>query len=122
MIRTEVECAYLMPNGMCGVTYPREKAECPCCEFDIVDEGLSRLLRHTPKLEEQMSNNRSCEKCTHYIAMEELGRGRCHRFPPVYIGRDLQGSCRREWNYPMVASSDGCGEIEMKGVRIGENT
>jgi hypothetical protein len=59
-----------------------------------------------------MSRQRSCEKCEFY---ENVGPdfGFCRRFPPKPIEEGVQVDSPSGWSFPLVHSSDWCGEYRV---------
>ena len=35
--KKDIPCCYLREDGICGVCYPREQAQCPCVDYAVTD-------------------------------------------------------------------------------------
>lgn len=55
----------------------------------------------------------TCLSCR-YFAPENLGSGRCHRFPPTVI--QIGEPHRRRACFPLVGEGDWCGEHREKNT------
>jgi len=61
-----------------------------------------------------------CESCTYFneqvhIHETDIGRGRCHRYPPVFT-ESSSGDKAHHWQFPLVQIDNWCGEYAARST------